>query len=223
MPTMSSMNSKSSAHRETSLKQRYFEGWRAGAIMSCATALAVLIVNIAVTSWAVKNYPSANGIGTIFSGNCARAKSINTWLQIIVNVLSSTLLAASNYCMQCAGSPTRVEVDAAHARGKILDIGIPSIQNLRFIGFEHQPFLDTGYYSISSLDSNSDFKPDTDAIVNSASSIRTYFNETHRFQRLNPPDCRKAYSSQYMSSLGDVLIVSVVGTSWYVSETMLTG
>ena len=121
-----------------SRSQRYFEGWRAGAILSCVTALAVLIINIIVTSWAARNYPSVHGIGTLFSGNCAKAKSINTWLQIVVNVLSSTLLAASNYCMQCVSSPTRQEVDAAHAHGKILDIGIPSVRNLKYIGGERR-------------------------------------------------------------------------------------
>lgn len=124
--------------RIRSRSQQYFEGWRAGAIMSCFTALVVLIINIIVTSWAASNYPSVHGVGTLFSGKCDKAKSINTWLQIVVNVLSTTLLAASNYCMQCVSSPTRQEVDAAHAHRKILDIGIPSIRNLKYIGGERR-------------------------------------------------------------------------------------
>ncbi|KAL8722996.1 MAG: hypothetical protein Q9225_000612 [Loekoesia sp. 1 TL-2023] len=125
-------------HRRRSRRQRYVEGWRAGAAASCITALAVLIINATVMTWAASQYPSAEGIGTIFSGHCARAKSMNSWLQLVVNVLSSTLLAASNYCMQCLGSPTREEVDTAHGKGKLLDIGIPSIQNLKAISLERR-------------------------------------------------------------------------------------
>lgn len=122
--------------RRKSWRQRYSEGWRAGMTVSCITALLVLILNTVVIIWASSRYPSVDGIGVIFGGECARAKRLNTWLQLVVNVLSSILLAASNYCMQCLGSPTRAEVDTAHAKGKMLDIGIPSIQNLGVIGRE---------------------------------------------------------------------------------------
>ena len=32
--------------------------------------------------------------------------------------------------MQCLSAPTRKEVDEAHAKGKWLDIGVPSVRNL---------------------------------------------------------------------------------------------
>lgn len=32
--------------------------------------------------------------------------------------------------MQCLSAPTRKEVDEAHAQGKWLDIGVPSVRNL---------------------------------------------------------------------------------------------
>lgn len=35
--------------------------------------------------------------------------------------------------MQCLSAPTRKEIDRAHARGVWLDIGIPSVRNLRYI------------------------------------------------------------------------------------------
>lgn len=70
-----------------------------------------------------------------------------------------------------------------------------------------QFFLDMNFYNISSLNSTRDFHPDIDVIVNSAVSIRAYFYETQRFERLSPSDCCKVYSSQYVSSWVDVLIV----------------
>lgn len=126
------------SHRVKSKRQRYLNGWRAGATASCITALVVFMVNFIVLVWATSRYHFAEGIGILFSGNCARAKSTNTWLQFIVNVLSSILLAASNYCMQCLSSPTRKEVDSAHIKGRMLDIGIPSVQNLRAISMERK-------------------------------------------------------------------------------------
>lgn len=116
-----------------SWRQRYCEGWRACAAASCVTAALVLFINITITSWAAKQHPPVNGIGVLFPGNCERAKQLNTWLQLIVNILSSILLAASNFCMQCLTSPTRAEVDKAHSRGYSLDIGLSSIRNITAI------------------------------------------------------------------------------------------
>ena len=66
----------------------------------------------------------------LFSGDCAKAKSINAWLQVIINALSTVLLGASNYCMQCLTSPTREEIDQAHAQGIFLQVGVPSAHNI---------------------------------------------------------------------------------------------
>jgi len=48
----------------------------------------------------------------------------------MINILSTLLLSASNYCMQCMSAPTRKEVDEAHAGRKWLDIGIQSLRNV---------------------------------------------------------------------------------------------
>jgi glutaredoxin-related protein len=44
--------------------------------------------------------------------------------------LSTILLGASNYCMQCMSAPTRAEAEQAHAKFRWVDIGTPSIRNL---------------------------------------------------------------------------------------------
>jgi hypothetical protein len=49
---------------------------------------------------------------------------------LLINALSTILLSASNYTMQCLSAPTRSEVDDAHSTGKWLDIGVPSVRNL---------------------------------------------------------------------------------------------
>ncbi|KAH6666023.1 hypothetical protein B0J14DRAFT_643332 [Halenospora varia] len=45
--------------------------------------------------------------------------------------MSTLVLSASNYTMQAISSPRRKEVDNAHKKSTWVDIGVPSIQNLR--------------------------------------------------------------------------------------------
>lgn len=58
---------------------------------------------------------------TLYVGDCEKTQQINTGLHVLINLLSTTLLSASNYCMQCLSAPTRDDIDVAHARGKWLD------------------------------------------------------------------------------------------------------
>lgn len=111
--------------------RRRLQGWRAGASI-CATAVGtVLAVNVLLIIIAsATNAGSTGGLATIQSGDCTKSQNLDTWLHFLINVLSTMLLALSNYCMQCLSSPTREDVDKAHARGKWLDVGIHSIRNL---------------------------------------------------------------------------------------------
>jgi hypothetical protein len=43
------------------------------------------------------------------------------------------MLGASNLCLQLIASPSREQINIAHSRGISLEIGIPSIRNLRHI------------------------------------------------------------------------------------------
>lgn len=124
------------ASQETGIRKqfrnhRYLSGWRAGAILSCATAFIVLLINSTLLIWIVRKDGIRHGIGTVFEGSCEKAKSLNTWLGLAINVLCSILLGASNYCMQCLTSPTREDVDIAHADKRLLQVGVPSMRNLK--------------------------------------------------------------------------------------------
>jgi hypothetical protein len=69
----------------------------------------------------------------LFSGSCSTAARFNTGIHILINVLSTLLLGASNLCMQLLASPTRAEIDVAHSKRVWLDVGIPSYRNLKHI------------------------------------------------------------------------------------------
>jgi hypothetical protein len=49
---------------------------------------------------------------------------------LVINALSTILLAAGNYCMQLLSSPSRQEIDWHHARKRVLDIGLNSWSNV---------------------------------------------------------------------------------------------
>ncbi|KAF2023079.1 hypothetical protein EK21DRAFT_95203 [Setomelanomma holmii] len=120
------------------LQKRFLSGWRIGALLSLVGAVAVFIFNLSLTIWVSRNpkYKVQDGLGTLFQGSCARTRQLNVWVHLLVNVVSTLLLCASNYCMQVLCSPNRDEIDRAHEQRRWLHIGIPSIHNLLRIGKE---------------------------------------------------------------------------------------
>jgi hypothetical protein len=74
-----------------------------------------------------------DGIGTLHRGSASKVAHLNSVYHTLINLLSTALLTSSNYCMQLLNTPTRADIDAAHANQQWLDIGIVSMRNLRFI------------------------------------------------------------------------------------------
>ncbi|KAL6712952.1 hypothetical protein ACLMJK_009507 [Lecanora helva] len=108
-------------------------------VLCCAWASGiVLVLNLVVTIWVASALGTEAGIGTLQDGSCKRSSTLGFWIHMIINALSTTLLGASNYIMQCLNSPTRDEIDKAHGRGSWLDVGLPSFRNLRKIGQSRQ-------------------------------------------------------------------------------------
>ncbi|KAH7129593.1 hypothetical protein B0J13DRAFT_139639 [Dactylonectria estremocensis] len=113
---------------------KYSSGWKFGLITGAVSCIVVFALNLGVTIWSTtlpQGGPQEGGSRRILKeGSCSDIRNVNVALHLLINVLSSILLAASNYGMQCLSAPTRADVDKAHSRGKWLDIGIPSIRNL---------------------------------------------------------------------------------------------
>lgn len=109
------------------------EGYHFGVLCCEGVAAAVLLINLILTVWAISRSEIQNGLGTLQDGNCKRIVNLTFWAHLVINILSTLLLGASNYSMQCLSSPTRREIDKAHNEGIWLDIGVPSVRNLRRI------------------------------------------------------------------------------------------
>jgi len=56
-------------------------------------------------------------------------KRITFWVDLLINILSTLLLGASNNCTQLLVAPTRKDIGDAHAAGRYLDVGVSSVRN----------------------------------------------------------------------------------------------
>ncbi|KAH7323199.1 hypothetical protein B0I35DRAFT_510389 [Stachybotrys elegans] len=110
--------------------------WQQAAFFFSLAAFSVFVFNLYFTVYVLvrRGDTIQDGIGVLVDEACDRTRPLNTYLHFLINVLSATLLAGSNYCMQCAAAPTRSQVDASHANRGWLDIGIPSARNAWKVG-----------------------------------------------------------------------------------------
>ncbi|KAL3439985.1 hypothetical protein BJX65DRAFT_315235 [Aspergillus insuetus] len=111
------------------------EEWIRGVIL-CAWGMGmILLINIGLTVIAMlmayTKFSNAGNIerAVIYEAKCSLTKGWQTGLHFLINVLSTAMLAASNYVMQCLCAPSRAAVDCAHMKNRWLDIGTLSIRN----------------------------------------------------------------------------------------------
>lgn len=238
----------SSDRRNKSRHQRYFQGWHVGVIACAATSGAVLLINTVLTIWASVKFDLSSLIGTIQEGKCDQTKHLGLWLHLAINVLSTLLLSASNYCMQCLSSPTRAEINKAHNEKRWLDIGVPSVKNLRRVSWRRitlwwclasssiplHLMYNSAIFSTLSAQAYFLFTVDADFLSGSSFDIndtnsRGKFHSTSRVSfdeaalrsslnwlqenlssltKLDNAACINAYGNDYVSSYGDLLLVS---------------
>lgn len=110
-----------------------FSGWRGGIALNAVLAGVVLLINVIILIWAGAKFKFNNGLATVFSGSCSKARNLELVAHLFINILSTLLLGASNYAMQVAASPSRAEVDNAHRQQKWVDIGVFSFRNFKWV------------------------------------------------------------------------------------------
>ena len=112
------------------MRHRWREGYHFGVLCCALAAGTVLLVNIILTVVVDTKYGISDGFATLQDGDCNKTKRLDLWLHLLINALSTLLLGASNYSMQCLSAPTRQALDAAHRRNIWMDIGVPSVRNI---------------------------------------------------------------------------------------------
>ncbi|KAH0846554.1 hypothetical protein FOPE_12132 [Fonsecaea pedrosoi] len=125
------LSGKSLRHRFLTLPKG-LSGWRTGAITAALLGVVSFLINLVVVSWLTARGQGASLV-EVYSGHCGKVESLDIWIHLAINTISTLLLGGSNYCMQCLCAPTREDVNRSHARGVYLDIGVPSVRNMRSI------------------------------------------------------------------------------------------
>ncbi|CAN9150424.1 unnamed protein product [Alternaria alternata] len=188
------------------------EKWQLGIFYAALATSIVCFLNLIITIWALVTHGMTYGSAVLYEGSCETTKNLNIGVHLIINIFSSAILSGSNYTMQCLSSPTRSEVDDAHARGTWLDIGVPSIRNLRrnsyFVYITNEAWLSS---------SNSLVVPDSGGYGPLLSELVDKqlwkANQAGSLQRLEPRPCIDAYARSFISARGNLLVITSNSTS----------
>ncbi|KAI1498831.1 hypothetical protein F5X99DRAFT_420315 [Biscogniauxia marginata] len=87
-------------------------------LIQSLAVIVIFIANLTLTIYTTSKHHSRNGVG----------------IHLLINIFSTGMLLASNYCIQLQVAPTRADTDDAHKKDISLDIGVLSIRNFRYVG-----------------------------------------------------------------------------------------
>ncbi|KAL4812585.1 hypothetical protein BDW67DRAFT_193579 [Aspergillus spinulosporus] len=110
--------------------------WIKGAMLCALVTASIGILNVILTiiaagiAYSKKASDSHLTYAELYQGDCSITSNWTTGMHLVINVLSSILLAARHYVMQCLSALSRADIDKAHSKGNWLDIGILSVRNL---------------------------------------------------------------------------------------------
>ncbi|KAH7309646.1 hypothetical protein B0I35DRAFT_359414 [Stachybotrys elegans] len=116
-----------------SLRLPRSSGWRRAALYNTLAVWAFVILIASFLAWSASRIGGVAGNTIIFRGNCDEANRTNLWLHLLLNIVSTCILASSNFFMQVLTSPSRRDINEAHKKGTALDIGVQSMRNLSYL------------------------------------------------------------------------------------------
>ncbi|KAF2804137.1 uncharacterized protein BDZ99DRAFT_398345 [Mytilinidion resinicola] len=176
-------------------------------------------------------FGSKSGSGVALRTRCRTVHGVDTTLHILLNIISTCILGASNYCMQGISAPAREEIDTVHKKKKWADIGIQSTRNLTLIapkrvfiwallGFTSVPFhlfFNSVFFTASQARHSDPLnlieynrKDSGLQIVRLLQDIQNTSTRNTNFTKLAPKDCIQDYATSFQEKRGDVVIVSKI-------------
>ena len=200
-----------------------WKGWRSVVLGSSVATAVVLIINFAITISSTKKYAlDGKGNGVFYTGDCSKVKTDNRIIQLAINTISTILLTATNYCMQCLNAPTRSQVDYAHSKNRWVEIGVMRVRNLSWVGWKkiilwiflalssipmHLMFNSAVYVSIAAYDYTVSAIPEN--MLNNYQNNPTRSSKSNiiRWDKLSNEDCIKKYATQLQTGVGDLAVV----------------
>ncbi|CZT07158.1 uncharacterized protein RCO7_09704 [Rhynchosporium graminicola] len=222
-------------HRRSRELWMRFSGWRRGVFYCALKSLGVLLINIILLIWAMAGHGVEDGYGLLHTGSCKQAQTISTTLHVLINLLSTVLLGVSNYTMQCLNSPTRDDVDRAHAEKMWLDIGIASWRNRKYMSrkkltlwwllatssvpllflYNSSVFLDVGAQEYQAIITGDTFQELVKRVVVRGITI----GNDSEFTRLSAQDCMNVYDRPFVFGGGDVFIIADENSTSFAEAT----
>ncbi|KAL4747479.1 hypothetical protein BDW72DRAFT_206435 [Aspergillus terricola var. indicus] len=179
------------------------EKWLKGIVLCTWGTGLILVINIILTVIGVGlafSKPNSRNIemAVTYEGRCSLVNGWKTGLHLVINILSTGLLAASNYVMQCLCAPSRAAVDRAHSKNRWLDIGTLSLRNFTEMTRRQK----TNYNEIVIP---SDLAPDEPLVesINEESS----FSSTGALENLSLSDCYNRHYSDFGGGIGTIFLV----------------
>ncbi|KAI1121369.1 hypothetical protein F5Y10DRAFT_288509 [Nemania abortiva] len=110
------------------------ESWRRTAWFNVLFVFVVEIVLTTLLIISLSRKGSSILTSTIlYEGRCDNSTRLNLLLHLLINLISTGIATSANYFMQVLSSPSRAEINQAHAKARALDIGVPSLHNIRFV------------------------------------------------------------------------------------------
>ncbi|KAF7879848.1 uncharacterized protein EAF02_008018 [Botrytis sinoallii] len=104
--------------------------WKSRCSIAAIFMGAVLAAYVVFIIWASQRTDSTK-IGTILTGNCSTVNATNLGLHVLINAMGTIVSIASACALYFLSSPTRNEIDEAHAKGNSFNIGVLSLRNLK--------------------------------------------------------------------------------------------
>jgi hypothetical protein len=110
------------------------KGWRRAGVANVVLVSALGIILLIILLISTQQSDSPFTLATIFyQGHCDTTSKIDLTLHLVINIISSAILASSNCFIQVLTAPSREEIDKAHLYLVSLDIGLPLVKNFRFV------------------------------------------------------------------------------------------
>lgn len=111
--------------------------WRASALalLFAASVTTITLFSLLLASLFKlgHGWGSLGGTARLFSGSCSKFSQLNLGAHMMINAVSTGLVASSNFFMRALITPTREDMDRAHERSRFVEIGVLSLRNLRFV------------------------------------------------------------------------------------------
>ncbi|KAK8044116.1 hypothetical protein PG993_004140 [Apiospora rasikravindrae] len=82
--------------KETNTRRMRWSKRRRALGLQLGIAVVVFLANLGLTIFAFTHFGSQNGVGLLYAGDCETVKQFDRWLHLLINVLSTGLLSASN-------------------------------------------------------------------------------------------------------------------------------